>query len=350
MYTIKGNIIGMFSDIHIGISQDSPMWHEEILKIAKWIADTFQQKGINDIIIPGDIFHNRSEISVNTISTAKVFFEILKDFRIFISTGNHDCYYKDRSDINSISIFDGWNNIIVVDKAPLVLKHKNKTISLIPWGVDIEDIPTSDICFGHFEIQTFYMNTFKTCSHGVESKNILKKAPFIISGHFHNRDEREYKNGKILYLGSPYQQNFGDVDQSRGIYTLNLEDNSTVFIENTFTPKYKKILLSEIKNKINDISEIKSEIHKNIVSLIVDEDTNAEEIDIITSKIQALTPSLYRLDYKHSELENVETSDSNSYDILNIEETISDYVENTDMENKVDIIDYLLKTYKTILT
>ena len=83
MYTIKGKNIGMFSDIHIGLSHDSTIWHQEVLKLANWIKETYESLGINDIIIPGDIFHNRSEISVNTISVAKLFFDTLKDFRIF---------------------------------------------------------------------------------------------------------------------------------------------------------------------------------------------------------------------------------------------------------------------------
>lgn len=349
MYPLKGNTIGMFSDIHIGLSQDSPMWHKEVLNIANWIKESFENEGINDIIIPGDVFHNRNEISVNTISIAKDFFEILKGFRIFISTGNHDCYYKDKSDINSVSIFNGWNNIIVVDKSPAILKYKDKTISLIPWGTSIEDIPKSEICFGHFEINSFYMNTFKLCTHGVESKNILKKSPFVISGHFHNKEERSYKNGKILYLGSPYQHNFGDIDQIRGIYTLNLNDNSTKFIENTFSPKHIKIHLSEIQTDEKKLDAIKSTIKDNIISFIVDSDITSDDLDKITTKIQSLVPKSLRVDFKNVDMDNGDLKSSESYDILNIEETITDYVGNTDMEHKEEVIEYLIASYKNII-
>ena len=347
-YTIKGKTIGMFSDIHIGLSQDSPMWHEEMLKIANWIRDEYQKLGINDIIIPGDVFHNRSEISVNTISIAKTFFNILKDFRIFISTGNHDCYYKDRSDINSISMFDGWNNIIIVDKDPILLKYKNKTISIVPWGVPIENIPISDICFGHFEIQSFYMNTFKVCEHGMESKNILKKSPFVISGHFHNKDDRSYEKGRILYLGSPYQQNFGDIDQVRGIYTLDLDSNSTVFIENTISPKHFKINFSSLKQN-TDIKSLETNISKNIISFIVDEDSTNEKINDLSELFKKLNPLQFRIDYKSSELKNVENSKDSEYTMIDMEETIEDYVNSIDIEHKKEVINYLLETYKTII-
>ena len=240
-HIIKSKEIGIFSDIHIGLGQDSSTWHKIILDFSKWVRKVYTDLGINDIIIPGDIFHNRSEISVNTLSVAKEFFENLKDFRIFISAGNHDCYYKDRSDVNSISLFKGWNNIVVIDKEPLIIEAKGKKISLIPWGTEIENIPKADICFGHFEIQTFKMNSYKVCDHGIESVSLLDKSPLIFSGHFHTRDDRSYKKGRIVYVGSPYQQNFGDIDQIRGIYTFNPEFGDLNFIENDKSPKHIKL-------------------------------------------------------------------------------------------------------------
>ena len=45
-YTIKGKTIGMFSDLHIGLSQDNPMWHQEMIKLANWVRDEYQKIGI----------------------------------------------------------------------------------------------------------------------------------------------------------------------------------------------------------------------------------------------------------------------------------------------------------------
>jgi DNA repair exonuclease SbcCD nuclease subunit len=75
--TIKSSKVGMFSDIHIGLGQDSSIWHNNILEFADWVVDLYDKRGISEIIIPGDIFHNRNEISVNTLSIAKDFFEKL---------------------------------------------------------------------------------------------------------------------------------------------------------------------------------------------------------------------------------------------------------------------------------
>lgn len=348
-YTLKSNSVGIFSDIHIGLSQDSPVWHEIVLNFAKWAADKYIKAGINDIIIPGDIFHNRNEISVNTVAVATEFFEILKDFRLFILVGNHDSYYKDRSDVNSISILKGWNNIVIADKTPITLKCGDKTISLVPWGTEVKDIPKTDICFGHFEINTFYMNSFKTCEHGFESSNLLDKAPLVVSGHFHKKDHRKYSKGEIVYVGSPYQHNFGDCGDSRGIYILDIANNEFEYIENNVSPQHIKVYLSKLKKGEQDAEFLKSNIKDNIVSFIVDEKIETDKLSTLTSKINALFPKIFRVDYKaiDNQLEITENAD---YNLIDIEKNIEDFIESLDIQHKEETSEYLTEIYKQLAT
>jgi len=347
-YVIKGKEIGIFSDIHIGLGQDSSSWHKIVLDFSKWVRDTYTDLGINDIIIPGDIFHNRSEISVNTLSVAKEFFDNLKDFRIFISAGNHDCYYKDRSDINSISLFKGWNNIVVVDKDPIVIEAKGKKLSLIPWGVDVENIPKADICFGHFEIQTFKMNTYKVCDHGLDSASLLDKSPLVFSGHFHTRDDRNYKKGRIVYVGSPYQQNFGDVDQVRGIYTYNIESNDLKFIENTISPKHIKVYLSKLKDKTQDAEFLNNNLSKNMVSLVIDDEIDHEKVLALSTKLQTFNPTYFRTEYKQIDSDSLNNSGNIDYNVVDIEKNIEDFVNTMDIDHKEEVINYLNSIYKEL--
>jgi len=345
-FHIKGKKIGILSDIHLGLGQDSKQWHDVALDFANWAADTFIDKGINDIVIPGDVFHNRTEINVNTIAVAKIFFDHFKDFRIFISSGNHDSFYKDKSTINSISILDGWNNIHVIDQHPITIKTDYEDIVLVPWGTKFEDIPeTKGIIFGHFEISSFYMNSYKVCEHGIESKDLLTKAPYIISGHFHKRDHRKYKNGNILYVGSCFQHNFGDAGDDRGIYVFDLSDNSFEFIENNISPKHYKISVKELKKnkeKYNDV------IEKNIVSIVVDEKIDQDELlSLTTSVFKDKKPLAYRTDYVNEDEIKLNDEDKN-IDSGNILKDIEEFVENLDVEYKKEIIEYLTETYKLL--
>ena len=195
---LKNRYIGCFTDIHLGIGQDSKNWHKTALDFAKWASEYYKENKIDEIIIPGDTFHNRSEISVETLTVAKEFFDYFKDFSaVYISTGNHDCYKKDSSDINSIKLLDGWNNIHVIDNDPLILNtpYENKTVGIIPWGVDLQDFPKCDIMFAHLEINSFHIGPFKICEHGLSYKDLFKVSPYIISGHFHKRDHRKFEKG-----------------------------------------------------------------------------------------------------------------------------------------------------------
>lgn len=341
--------VGIFSDIHIGLGQDSQIWHKNILQFANWTVEVYKNKNISQILIPGDVFHNRNEISVNTISMASDFFNIFlkNNFEIFISTGNHDCYYKDRSDVNSISLLRGWSNITLVDTEPVIfgIKKSDRKVVMVPWGTNIENIPLSDICLGHFEIESFKMNTYKTCEHGIKSENLLSKSPFIISGHFHRRAFRPYNNGSILYLGSPYQQNFGDIDDSRGIYTMNLLNNEFEFIENTISPKHIKVFLSHILSKKINSKKLKEIIPNNMVSLVIDANILPEEINLISDKLHNLNPNFFRIEYKVSEETISSNNVSENFDSVDILNNLKDFIKAIDINFKEETFSYLEELY-----
>jgi DNA repair exonuclease SbcCD nuclease subunit len=342
--------IGLFSDIHLGLAQDSKQWHDISLNFAKWASKKFHEKGIKQILIPGDIFHNRSEIGVNTLAVAKEFFDSFKEFEIFISTGNHCCFFKNNSTVNSISILDGWNNIKIFDKDPVILTYKDKKISMIPWGIEYDQIPKTDICIGHFEISSFYMNSYKVCDHGMESKQLFKKAPLIISGHFHKKDDRKYDKGRIVYLGSPYQHNFGDTGDARGIYVLDLENNELEFIENNISPKHIKLSTKAFVQNPDSIesSLLEEQMKNNIVSLVVDTEIEQDELAQLTSKLHKVSPLSIRTDYISDNM-GIETLDNTKeIDSGNLLKDIEDFVNNLDIENKKEVIEYLTESYNLL--
>jgi DNA repair exonuclease SbcCD nuclease subunit len=335
-----------FSDIHLGLGQDNEMWHNVALNFAKWASDIYKNNEIDEIIIPGDIFHNRSQISVETLSVAKKFFDYFKEFKIIISAGNHDSFLKNTSLINSISILDGWNNITIVDKEPLLIKTNiGKTISLVPWGVDIEQMPKSDIMFGHFEINSFHMNSYKICEYGMTYSNLLKKANTIISGHFHKKDHKVYDNGQIIYLGSPYQHNFGDMLDSRGIYIFDIQKESFDFIENNVSPKHYKIYTSNYSQKEKDLKKL---IENNIVSVVVDTKIEQDDFMNIYSKISKLNPLNVRSEYEEIKKQD-KIEEQNDYNSGNLLKDIEDYIDTMDIENKKEVAEYIKQMY-TLLT
>lgn len=345
---INSKKIGLFSDIHIGLGQDSSLWHDIVIEFGKWASEKYTNLGINDIIICGDVFHNRSEISVSTLDVAKRFFDYFKDFQIYILAGNHDSFYKDHSKVNSISLLDGWNNIKIIDKEPLIVDLiDNKKASLIPWGIDYQNIPNSDITFGHFEIVSFYMNTFKKCEHGLSSNDLFNKSKYIVSGHFHKKDHRKYDKGDILYLGSPYQQNYGDTLDERGIYVFDLSDNTFEFIENNISPKFFKIKASELLDETSNIHENLENIEKNHINLTIDVSLEQEKVALLTSNIQKKLPFHLKTEYTNLDEKNNKSELDKPLEFINILDDIENYVNSINLKNKNDVYSYIKEIYNT---
>ena len=184
--TIKNSKVCCIADLHIGVHQNSISWHETALKWAQWLKEELNNKDIKDIFILGDLYHYRDEIAVNTIHVVNQILNLWSEFNIVILVGNHDSFYKDRSDIDSLSILDGWKNITVIsDLTKQTILGKECTF--LPWGFNLKDVSKSDVLFGHLEIETFKMNSHKACDHGIKTKDLLSKADLIMTGHFHLR-------------------------------------------------------------------------------------------------------------------------------------------------------------------
>src|SRR6218665_230302 len=100
-----GPNIAVIADIHLGLKRASEKWHNIHIDWAKWFVKQLKKLKIKHVVISGDWFHYRDDINVSTLHTANLILDLFKDFNIIILTGNHDCYYKDSSKINSLSVF-----------------------------------------------------------------------------------------------------------------------------------------------------------------------------------------------------------------------------------------------------
>jgi DNA repair exonuclease SbcCD nuclease subunit len=342
----SSNKVACISDIHLGVHQNAHTWHEIALDFARWLDQELKLRDIKDIIIAGDIFHNRHEIGVNTIHCARKFFDILSNYNIVTITGNHDCYYKDKSDINSISILNGYKNVTVYQE--LVARTiNNKKFVFCPWGIDLQEIPLCDIIVGHFEILNFKMSSHKVCDHGFESESLLDKSKLVITGHFHCRDHRKYTNGKsIIYLGSPYELDFGDREQTKGFTILDTNDLSLELVENHTTPKHKKIKISDLlDNKIN-LENVSDELQNNFVSLCIDRNVNEQVLNLMLSKFNQYKPRHVRTDFNIFESVQLSATELNEVSI-DIDTALHEFVNLLDTPvPKKDILDKCIDLYR----
>lgn len=341
---IQRSKVGICSDIHLGLHQASPMWHNIAIDFAHWFKDEMLSRGVKDIIIPGDVLHDRNEIPVPTLHYLPQFFEILKPFNIIITVGNHDCYYNNRSDVHSLLSLQGWDNITIIDQLTTFVAY-DKNIAFCPWHTAVSDIPESDIIFGHFDIQTFKMAGTRICDHGVNSQDLLKKAPLIITGHYHATQHRKYEHGEILYTGSPYEHNWGEANTPKGVYTLDLKNSELEFIENVISPKHKRIRLSELVNVGRLTKGIKKEFEHNIIKFVIDIDTPQAQTDALISKFSSLAPLEFTVEYENAPIYTIDEIKLEGLGV-NVQDNIVQFVKTLEIDNKHDICEYLLNIYK----
>jgi DNA repair exonuclease SbcCD nuclease subunit len=193
------------------------------------------------------------------------------------------------------------------------------------------------------------MNNYKQCEHGLSYVNLFNKCNFVVSGHFHKKDHKEYENGQIVYLGSPYQQNFGDILEKRGIYVFDLEKNTFNFIENNISPKFFKISLKKLKQKKYNENELKDIIFKNFISLTIDEDIDADEILNYTTLISTYEPLEFKIDYEIINLTDKNDSFNAEYDNKNLINDMEEYVLGLDVEHKKEVVEYLKVAYNSLV-
>lgn len=333
----------VISDLHFGVHQNSPIWHTIAINWANWLKQELSTRNIKDIIICGDVFHNRNDIAVNTLNTVAQIFEALSSFNIVIIVGNHDAFYRDRADVSSISILNGWKNITVLSE-PTFVTHSGSRIMFCPWGTTIDDMQQADVMFGHFEITTFKMNNFKVCDHGFNTDELFEKAPMVITGHFHLREDRTYKNGRVLYLGSPFELDWSDKDSTKGFYIFNLVGGDLEFVANDKSPKHVEVKLSHLI-KAKNISTIRDEIAGNIVRFSVDVKIETDKVDLISKKLNSYQPIVF--DIEHFCFSDTQADVAITVEAtVDMSKTIHEFVQAMDLPDKDDVYRYVMELHQ----
>lgn len=268
----QANKRALIGDLHFGCHSNSENWHKTSLDFAVFLRDKLIELNINEIEFFGDFFDNRNEIGVQTLHAAVQFLDILKEFNIIIITGNHDLFYKNRNDVHSIGIFSGRKNIKIIDQSEYETVSGTKILHL-PWGAKIDNVEPIDMIFGHLELNGFYMMAGKPADGKIDPSELLKKCNMIFSGHFHLRDDREYSNGKrVIYIGTPYQLNWGEMSNIPGFYTIDFNTKQYEFFENTVSPRHVKISSTDL--------DIDSIVNNNIVSVEFSDEDPEEQMRI----------------------------------------------------------------------
>lgn len=325
----------IITDQHFGARNDSLHF---INFMEKFYTETFFPKlvelNIKKILILGDTFDRRKYVNFFSLKRSKeMFFDVAFELGIEIEmiAGNHDTYFKNTNDVNSVDLLlREYTNVNVIDH-PKTINVDGLDICMMPWicpenyDDSIKEMKETNaqICMGHFEISGFSMYKGVESEGGLD-KNIFDKFDMVFSGHYHHRSS----DGSIFYLGNPYELTWSDYNDPRGFHIFDTDKRSLEFIQNPNSIFYKIIYDDTIENAIQHYSaEDLTSYRDTFVKLIVVNKTNPFLFDMFLNNLYKISP----IDVSIIE-DNIDLTEGLEDDIIsNAEDTLTilnKYVDN----------------------
>ena len=149
--TVQNNKkIGLFTDIHFGVGKDSQMRLNQTRKCFEWIIKQFIKNDVQYVIFCGDLFDSRFAINVQTLNCAvQCVQKLAVSFqKVFMIIGNHDTYYKNSNNTNSINFLSKLSysdNIVIIQDDPYFIRMGGSTLGLYPWGYEVKKLKQTHI-------------------------------------------------------------------------------------------------------------------------------------------------------------------------------------------------------------
>ena len=288
----------IITDMHFGARNDSIQFLDYY---QKFYMETFfpklEEENISTVLILGDTFDRRKYINFYTFKRAKdMFFDRLwhMGIKVHMLAGNHDTYFKNTNEVNSIKLLlQEYDNINVIDHPTTIYPTRDKPICMMPWICphNYEDSmqtlkeTDADICCGHFEIEGFAMYRGMQSHEGL-NRDLFRKFAYTFSGHYHHRSN----NNDIYYVGNPYELTWQDYNDPRGFHIFDLDDYTLQFVENP-NRMFHRITYDDKEESITEITNKEFDIYKDkYLKVVVVNKTNPYLFDRFMEKIYAVNP------------------------------------------------------------
>lgn len=334
--------VAIITDQHFGVKKSDKMYHNYFKKFYDNIFfPALEERGITQLIDMGDTFDNRKHIDIWSLKWAKEnYYDRLSETGVQVHTivGNHTAYYKNTNSVNSVDLLmREYNNIQVYSEISEVLIDKLKVL-FIPWinSENIEDSiskiksSTSNVIMGHLELNGFTPYKGHVMTEGMDC-DIFQNFQLVFSGHYHTKSD----NGKIFYLGNPYQLYWNDVNEVRGFHIFDTETLELEFISNSYEMfkiiEYNDTPLSFYK--YNDCFE-------KYVKLIVKKKSNSKQFDKFFNKILDASP------FELKVIDEIQIDDCD-IEVLESEGTVAildKYIDNAEIDLNKSVLKTLMES------
>ena len=278
----------IFTDIHFGLKSNSQLHNDDCLNFVKWATAKAKEEGCETALFLGDWHNNRASINIVTLNYSLKALEHLNDNfeRVYFIPGNHDLYYRDKRDVQSVEWARHLPNIQIVNDW-----FSDGDVVIAPWlvGDDHKRIGKlkGQYLFGHFELPGYLMNAMVAMpDHGELTGDDMQGFGHVYSGHFHKRQTQR----NITYVGNCFPHNYADAgDDERGLTILEW-GKPAEYHAWPDQPKYRVFQLSDVINHTEAMLKPGMHVRVNLdIDISYEEATFIKETFIDTYKLREIT-------------------------------------------------------------
>ena len=310
--------IAIFTDTHWSARKSSRHLHDYFELFYKNIFfPALEEQGVEIVVHMGDAFDNRKSIDFWGLDwTRRVVLEPLRKYEVHMIVGNHDIFLRNSTEINAPELLLKDYPNIKTYSSPTNTKVGGIDMTFIPWicsenydeTLKVIKKSKAKIAMGHLELQGFRVNKHLIMEeHGLDP-NIFTKFQKVFSGHYHTRSD----NGRIFYLGNPYEMYWTDVNDTRGFHIFDTETLEHTPINNPYKLFYN-IYYEDTPHQMFDVTEYANKI----VKVIVRKKSKQKEFDKFIDK-------LYKVGIQDLKIvENFDIQENEDFVIDEEENTIS---------------------------
>jgi len=288
---------------------------------------------IKHIVHLGDYFDNRKFINFKALNRNRhSFLDKLREYGITmdIIPGNHDVFYKNTNDLNSLKELLGhyMNEVNIVMK-PTVMDFDGFKFGLLPWitpenkdeSMDFIANCKCDWLGAHLELGGFDMMR-GIQNHGGMDHKIFSRFERVLSGHYHTKSTQD----NITYLGTQLELFWSDAHDPKFFHVLDTATRELTPVQNNHTV-FKKIVYNDTETDYNNYNV--SECDNKFVKIVVITKKDLYTFDRFVDRIQ--DRPIYELKIAENFDEFLGTNvDTGDISVEDTGELLASYIDATD--------------------
>lgn len=332
--------IAILNDTHCGIRNSSEIF---LKNAADFYDNVFfpecEKQGVKQIVHLGDYYDHRKFVNFKALNhNRKNFLDPMRraGMSMDIIPGNHDTFYKNTNDLNSLKELLGYYmNEVNIIMEPKVMEYGSLKMALLPW-INQENFDSSmkfirdckaDWLGAHLELDGFELLR-GVKSHGGLDPKLFDKFELVMTGHYHCSSRQD----NIWYLGSQLEFSWNDAHDNKYFHIVDTETREVQKIKNNYT-LYEKILYDDSKIEYNSMEL--QHLDKKFVKVVVVNKKDQFVFDRFVDRIQNRDIYELKIAENFTEFlgENVEDTEMNFDDTSEIVETYIDAVD-TDLDKE----------------